>query len=577
MLTKRPRVEGILKRRRRCRRVGVEALEVRALLATVNQMIVEDYYQFFLDRAAEPAGLAAWTSALDLGASAEAVGLLIADSPEARADDVNHAFQTYLGRAPTSDELGQDVAALGVVTPDVLSSFILGSAEFLADSGGSDAGFINALYKDVLGRNADAAGAAAWGGALAAGVSRATVAYDFLTSQEASQDEVTSDYEEALGRAPDPAGLAAWTSAVDTMRVTSPQVVDDLVDSPESVSRISQIVAPSIAPSPAVANSVITQAYQAWKAQYVTSQGAGGFLRVQRPENGNDTVSEGIGYGMIMAAYMGDQTTFNGLWNYAKSHFDANGLMNWRIDANNNTVGFNAATDGDEDMAIALIVADKKWGGYTADAKALIGNIMAHEIEPGTFVVKPGDVFGGSSLLNPSYFAPAYYTEFATYTGNTSWNSVTNEVYTVLGAINAKNGGTGLVPDWCTAAGNSANGQGYNYTYDATRTPWRLATAYAWTADPRAKAQLNMINTFFQGVGITNVKDGYTITGSVTGQYHNASFVAPAASASLASTNTGYQTACWNETVALTNGNYYNDSLRLLGLMLMGGVMTDPP
>jgi endo-1,4-beta-D-glucanase Y len=279
---------------------------------------------------------------------------------------------------------------------------------------------------------------------------------------------------------------------------------------------------------------------------------------------------------MILSAYLGDRATFDGLWDYAKSHFDANGLMNWRIDANNNTVGFNAATDADEDMALALVVADRHWGGYSADAKAMIGKIMAHEIEPGTFVVKPGDVFGGSSLLNPSYFAPGYYREFATYTGDSHWNKVVDEVYSVLGAIDAKNNGTGLVPDWSDAAGDPSPGWGYDYSYNATRTPWRLATSFAWTGDARAKAQLDQFNAFFQGQGIANIKDGYTITGSVVSGNHNAAFVAPAASASLASTDSAYRAACWQATVGLTGGGYYNDSLRLLGLLLMGGQMTNP-
>ena len=42
-------------------------------------------------------------------------------------------------------------------------------------------------------------------------------------------------------------------------------------------------------------------------------------------------MSEGIGYGMIAAVYMYDRPTFDGLWGYAKTHFDANGLMNWKI------------------------------------------------------------------------------------------------------------------------------------------------------------------------------------------------------------------------------------------------------
>ena len=30
----------------------------------------------------------------------------------------------------------------------------------------------------------------------------------------------------------------------------------------------------------------------------------------------NSTVSEGIGYGMLLAVYMNDQTLFDGLWKY---------------------------------------------------------------------------------------------------------------------------------------------------------------------------------------------------------------------------------------------------------------------
>ena len=42
--------------------------------------------------------------------------------------------------------------------------------------------------------------------------------------------------------------------------------------------------------------------------------------RVVRPENQNDTVSEGIGYGMLIAVYMGDRTLFDGLYAYWVAH-----------------------------------------------------------------------------------------------------------------------------------------------------------------------------------------------------------------------------------------------------------------
>src|SRR4051812_14646633 len=57
-------------------------------------------------------------------------------------------------------------------------------------------------------------------------------------------------------------------------------------------------------------------AYDKWKADLVTSEGAGGFLRVRRPNSNaqiNSTVSEGIAYGMLLAVYAGDQPTFDKL------------------------------------------------------------------------------------------------------------------------------------------------------------------------------------------------------------------------------------------------------------------------
>ncbi len=213
--------------------------------------------------------------------------------------------------------------------------------------------------------------------------------------------------------------------------------------------------APSMAPDQAAADREVRSSYATWKSSYVTSNGAGGFLRVQRPGDGYDTVSEGIAYGMVLAAYLQDKPTFDGLWKYAQSHFDANGLMHWRIDANNTVVGRNAATDAEEDMGLALIVADKTWGGYTVDAKGLIGRILQHEVEAGSFVLKPGDVWGGSDRTNPSYFAPAYYKVFEAYTGEAAWTAVANKAYEIIANVNAKSGAgtTGLQPNWTTCGG----------------------------------------------------------------------------------------------------------------------------
>ncbi|HEV7215170.1 MAG TPA: glycosyl hydrolase family 8, partial [Chloroflexota bacterium] len=339
--------------------------------------------------------------------------------------------------------------------------------------------------------------------------------------------------------------------------------------------------APPIAPDAAAAASEIQTSYTNWKAAYLTASGAGGFLRVQSPDYGSDTVSEGIGYGMLMAVALDDQATFNGLWAYARSHFDEYGLMNWRIGADGTVVSPNSATDADEDMAFALVLADTRWGGYAADARALIGNIMAHEVEADTWILKPTDIWGGSDITNPSYYATGYYRAFREYTGDARWDGVINAAYGVIATVNAVNAGantTGLLPDWTTAQGLPTNkpGQGYDYSYNATRIPWRLAQDAVWHCDARASAQLNKMSAFFKRIGPGNILDGYKLDGTAIGQYHNAAFVGTAAAGAIASPDAAYKTAMWNETVRLHDGTYYNDSLRLLTLLFMSGSVPDP-
>jgi endo-1,4-beta-D-glucanase Y len=332
------------------------------------------------------------------------------------------------------------------------------------------------------------------------------------------------------------------------------------------------------APARAAGDTEVRNSWAAWRSTYVTSAGAGGNLRVRRTENSDDTVSEGIAYGMLAAAYLGDRSTFDGLWRYAKAYRNGNGLMHWRIDASGRVTGQNGATDADVDMALALVRADTTWGGYRADTTALLGAILRHEVEPGTNVLKPGDVWGGSAITNPSYFAPAWFEVFRTYTGDARWGAVTDKAYELLTAVGTRTGSgrTGLVPDWMTASGERVAGYGYDHGYDATRTSWRVATHAAWTCDARATAHTAKVNAFFAGVGATNIRDGYTLDGRVTGQWHNASFVGPAASAAVLSPDAAYRAATWSATVRTPTENYYNASLRLLSLLFMSGNLGSP-
>jgi endo-1,4-beta-D-glucanase Y len=102
------------------------------------------------------------------------------------------------------------------------------------------------------------------------------------------------------------------------------------------------------------------QSYLTWKANYVTTDGACGFRRVLFDDM-SSTYSEGIGYGMLLAVNFDDQQLFDDFLGYYSAHLDQYGLMHWWIGNNCQVLGSGCATDADEDVAYALLLADKQW------------------------------------------------------------------------------------------------------------------------------------------------------------------------------------------------------------------------
>ena len=331
--------------------------------------------------------------------------------------------------------------------------------------------------------------------------------------------------------------------------------------------------------------------YKIWKDNFVTSCSNNRF-RIKF-DNPSETVSEGIGYGMLLAVYSGDKTLFDGLWLYYKDNVNANGVMNWKINGCSGINGANGATDAELDVAFALIVADYQWAStgainYKNDAKTLIAAVKAHEIEANTFVLKPGDQFGGSQITNPSYFSPAYYRVFGTFTNDISfWNAVAAKSYTIINNnLNVNNAVGGLVSDWCSESGAySSQAGGYNnagktYTYDAARTPWRIAVDYLWFGNPDAKLYAKKSSDFVRVNlgGSANIKDGYNQNGTLIGQWHNATFVGAFACAAMAGENQAHLDASYNDLNNLNEPNsYFNHTLKTLYSFLLTGNFYLPP
>ena len=182
-----------------------------------NSSFIDSVYADLLNRNPDEAGLTAWTSALGSGAlSRGSAALSIMSSPEYDLDVVQGIYTRFLGRSMDQQGLGY-VGALqqGVIRERVLGA-ILGSGEYFTNrGGGTDLGFLKALYQDVLHRDLDSVGQSHFGALLANGVSRADVAVMVLQSREARQALVGNLYQELLRRSVEAEGRDAWVSLLE--------------------------------------------------------------------------------------------------------------------------------------------------------------------------------------------------------------------------------------------------------------------------------------------------------------------------------------------------------------------------
>ncbi len=332
-------------------------------------------------------------------------------------------------------------------------------------------------------------------------------------------------------------------------------------------------------------------AYNTWKTNYVESCGGTPERFRVKFDSPSETVSEGIAYGMLLAAYAADKALFDGLWDYYKDYMNGNGVMNWKINGCNSATNFGGATDAELDAAMALLVANHQWPNstnphnYESDATDLIDAIATHEIQPtnatGSYQTNNGDGWGfGNNCRNPSYQSPAYYKAYGEFLPSeaTFWDNCKQASYTLLNA-NA-HATTGLVSNWSDPNGNSNSCNGADeFGWDACRNPWRMGTDVSWYNDTEAAALCNKMAAWMQGVGASNLKGPLPQNGT-GGSYHSPAFISTWAVAVMGA-NSSYQSLLndmYSETVATQDSPpwYFGNTLRVISLFNLTGNFWNP-
>jgi len=328
------------------------------------------------------------------------------------------------------------------------------------------------------------------------------------------------------------------------------------------------------------------------------------------------TVSEAHGYGMLISVLMADfdpnaRVAFDGMVQYFHDHpakSDA-GLMAWnQIKGCGNATevaGDTSATDGDLDIAYALLLADKKWGSdgsvnYRKEAQQVMTAIGKHEIDAKHRFVRIGDWVDDvdekkyAPVTRSSDFMVSHFKTFADATGDRMWYGARDQTYSIMNKVRTKySPKTGLMPDFIVglpskprpAAAEFLEGANDgNYSWNAARYPWRIAVDYLLNDDQRALAAVRPLNSWIKRAtdgDPAKIADTYKLNGTPAAKSDRdaAVFVSMfAVSASIEATNQSWLDALWADMTKRTvkDEDYYGNTLKLLAMITITGHWTQP-
>lgn len=253
-------------------------------------------------------------------------------------------------------------------------------------------------------------------------------------------------------------------------------------------------------------------------------------------DTGNDDVrTESMSYGMMICVQLNKKAEFDKLWRFVKNHCvhksgPNKGYMAWQLNKDGSIKDNNAAPDGDEYIATALMFAAGRWGNdtgidYWKEANCILENMLSksHYVNSSHVNMFNKDEkqivfvpYAQSAVhTDPSYHMPAFYELWSKWANNNRqfWKECADksrEMYPKFA-----NSTTGLMPDYAEFSGEARSGEHSDFRYDAWRCAMHMATDYMWfNGSETEKQQTKKLLDFFYGEGIKDYKALYQLNGT---------------------------------------------------------------
>lgn len=356
-------------------------------------------------------------------------------------------------------------------------------------------------------------------------------------------------------------------------------------------------------------NNQIKRYYEYWKTNYLvdSSRTPGGYTvdfctcpghknADPNPVNQKITVSEAHGYGMMIMALMagyetGAKTYFDGMMAFYNDHRSQgnNHLMDWEIECDESSGDSNnSATDGDMDIAYAMVLAHCQWGSdgnfdYLAEARRIIEKGLAAScISKRSYNIQFGDWHDDHWQTRSSDWMAGHCRLYGRATSEEIlWNKVVERIYSNISYIQTNLSPlTGLMPDFIEKNPPQTNenilegSRDNDYSYNACRWPWRLGMDYAHYAENRALTALNTVIFWIKNKTDNDpakIVDGYHLDGTDLGKWRSGAFIAPfAAGCVVDSAHQQYLNPAW-DLMHILKEHYYSDTLNLLCQLFISG------
>jgi endo-1,4-beta-D-glucanase Y len=269
--------------------------------------------------------------------------------------------------------------------------------------------------------------------------------------------------------------------------------------------------------------------------------------RIDRIDQGGDTVSAGQAYGMLMSAALGERQRFALIWRWTRTHLKRrDGLLasRWR---GGRVIDANSASDADLDAARSLILAGERFhvGMYRRDGQAMAGAILAHETKRlgRSLVLLAGSWAREPATVDPGYWAPRTFELLTAATREHRFALLEQSAISLAGQLTANT--PHLPPDWATMSATGvpqpiAGPPGPHreatprYSLDAARLPIRFAEA----CDRASREIPAAMWPFFSAQPAGTMSFAYSLDGRPLAPQQNAVVLVGAAAAAEAAGQT---------------------------------------